>query len=159
MEKGFEFLGFHVHMRWDRRYGYCPRIEIPKAKAKDLRFKVKRMTARNTTPRSLGQALQDLNPIPRGWANYYRYCAGAHRVFTGIDWYTNDRLWRWMRRKRRKVRKLWRDGHHEQYMLAWTSTCRYRLAWIRMPDFDMPFGISCLIRARSMLLFTRRQDS
>jgi hypothetical protein len=59
---------------------------------------------------------------------------------------------------RRPTRKLWRDGHHEQYMLAWTSICRYRLAWIRMPDFDMPFGISCLIRTRSMLLFTRRQD-
>ncbi len=157
MERGFEFLGFHVHMRWDRRYGYCPRIEIPKAKASDLRYKVKRMTARNTTLRSLGQALQDLNPILRGWANYYRYCAGAHRVFTSIDWYTNDRLWRWMRRKRpkarkrdvardrmpstrRPTRKLWRDGHHEQYMLAWTSTCRYRLGWMRMPDFAMSSG-------------------
>jgi hypothetical protein len=135
MDKGFEFLGFHVHMRWDRRLGYCPRIEIPKAKAIDLRYKVKQMTARNTTLRSLGQVIQDLNPILRGWANYYRYCGGAKRVFTSIDWYTDDRLWRWMRRKcpkaskrdiarqrmpseRRPTRKLWRDDQHEQYMLA-----------------------------------------
>jgi hypothetical protein len=27
---GFEFLGFHVTMRWDKRYGYGPRVEIPK---------------------------------------------------------------------------------------------------------------------------------
>jgi len=30
--EGFEFLGFHVTMRWDKRYGYSPRIEIPKAR-------------------------------------------------------------------------------------------------------------------------------
>ncbi len=42
--EGFEFLGFHVTMRWDKRYGYFPRIEIPKAKAADLRHKIKRCT-------------------------------------------------------------------------------------------------------------------
>jgi group II intron reverse transcriptase/maturase len=157
MDPGFEFLGFYVHMRWDRRFGYCPRIEIPKAKAQDLRYKVKRLTGHNTTLRTLGQVIQDLNPVLRGWAAYYRYCAGAHRVFTSIDWYTNDRLWRWMRRKRphartrdlarqrlpsvrRPTRRLWQEGAHEQYMLAWTPICRYRLSWMRLPDFAMSSG-------------------
>ena len=39
VKDGFEFLGFHVTMRWDKRYGYFPRVEIPKAKAVDLRHK------------------------------------------------------------------------------------------------------------------------
>ncbi|MEM9440013.1 MAG: group II intron reverse transcriptase/maturase [Pseudomonadota bacterium] len=157
MEHGFEFLGFHVHMRWDRRFGYCPRVEIPKAKVKDLRYRVKQLTGRDTTLRTLGQTLQDLNPILRGWGNYYRYCRGASRVFTSIDWYTNDRLWRWMRNKRPKAgdrdvarlrtpsarrpsRKLWRDGPIEQHMLAWTSVRRFHLGWMRTPDFTMSSG-------------------
>jgi Reverse transcriptase (RNA-dependent DNA polymerase) len=37
---GFEFLGFHVTMRWDKRYGFFPRVEVPKTKAADLRRKV-----------------------------------------------------------------------------------------------------------------------
>lgn len=34
---GFQFLGHRVCMRWDDRFGWSPRIEIPKTKAADLR--------------------------------------------------------------------------------------------------------------------------
>jgi RNA-directed DNA polymerase len=34
--EGFEFLGFHVAMRWDKRYGYFPRVEIPKNRSRKL---------------------------------------------------------------------------------------------------------------------------
>jgi len=85
MTDGFEFLGFHVTMRWDKRYGYGPRVEIPKAGAADLRRKVKQLTKRNTVLVSLGAKLQELNPILRGWANYYRHCAYAGRVFTSLS--------------------------------------------------------------------------
>jgi group II intron reverse transcriptase/maturase len=156
MTNGFEFLGFHVTMRWDKRYGYSPRVEIPKAKAADLRRKVKQLAGRNTLP-SLGEALQEINPILRGWANYYRYCSGAGRVFTSLDWYVTDRLWRWLRKKRPKARvrdilqakrpsryrpsrRLWRDGPIEQYILGWTPITRFRLGWMRTPDFAMSSG-------------------
>ncbi|CAN7631455.1 hypothetical protein LJR258_004738 [Rhizobium sp. LjRoot258] len=74
----------------------------------------------------------------RGWANYYRYCARAGRVFTDLDWYVGKRLWHWLRWKRpkahgrgilqdhhlrslrRPTRRLWRDGKAEQHLLAWT---------------------------------------
>lgn len=154
---GFEFIGFHVAMRWDKRYGYGPRVEIPKAKAGGLRRTVKQLTGRNTTLSNLGHKLQEINPILRGWANYYRYCARAGRVFASLDWYIRDRLWRWMRKKRpkatardilrshqpssrRRTRRLWREGPIEQYLLAWTSVCRFRLAWMRTPDFATSSG-------------------
>jgi group II intron reverse transcriptase/maturase len=156
MTDGFEFLGFHVTMRWDKRYGYGPRVEIPKAKAADLRRKVKQLTMGNTMV-SLGDKLQEINPILRGWANYYRYCARAGRVFTSLDWYIGDRLWRWMRKKRptarvrdilasrepsrrRTTRRLWRDGPIEQHLLAWTPVGRFRLAWMGLPAFTMSSG-------------------
>jgi len=154
---GFEFLGFHVTMRWNKRYGYGPRVEIPKAKAAALRRMVKQLTRSNTTFVSLSTKLQEINPILRGWANYYRHCPYAGRVFASLDWYIGDRLWRWMRKKfpkarvrdilgahqpsrRRPTRRLWRDGAVEQYLLNWTRVERFRLAWMRTPDFAMFSG-------------------
>ena len=156
MTTGFDFLGFQFGMHWDKRIGFGSRVEIPKAKAADLRRKVKELT-RGTTSRSLGDMLQELNPILRGWANYYRYCVGASRVFTNLDWYVGDRIRRWLHRKRpnsgareiwtayqpstrRPTRRLWRDGEVEQYQLAWTPVGRFRLAWMRTPDFAMSSG-------------------
>lgn len=157
VKDGFEFLGFHVGMKWDRRYGYSPRVEIPKSKAADLRRKVKQST-RNNSWCSFGEKLQEINPILRGWANYYRYCARAGRVFTSIDWYVGKRLWIWLRRQRpktpggvilrdhylrsqrRPTRRLWREGPDEQYMLAWTSVRRFRYCWMGQPDFAMSSG-------------------
>ncbi len=77
---GFEFLGFQVTMRWNKRYGYRPARRNSKAKAADLRHRVKQLTGSNTTLVSLGEKLQEINPILRGWANYYRYCAYAGRM-------------------------------------------------------------------------------
>ena len=145
---GFEFLGFHVTMRWNKRYGYGPRIEIPKAKTTDLRRRIKNLTGPNTTWASLEEKLQELNYILRGWANYYRYCPYAGRVFTSLDWHISDRIWRWLRKKnpkanardilaarqtsrRRVTKRLWRAGNTEQYLLGWTTIERYRLAWCR----------------------------
>ncbi|ESZ53856.1 hypothetical protein X727_33675 [Mesorhizobium sp. L103C119B0] len=91
MTSGFEFLGFRFVMHWDRRYGYGPRVEIPKTKAADLRWKVKARTGTSSARCSLASKLRELNPILRGWANYYRHCAYAGRVFTSLDWYTGMR--------------------------------------------------------------------
>jgi RNA-directed DNA polymerase len=157
MTNGFEFLGFRFVTQWDKRYGYCARVLIPKAKSRDLRRKVKECTGRSSTVGTLGAKLQELNPILRGWANYFRFCFGASNVFTGLDWYTGDRLWRWQRKvrpkanageiakgrqrsSRRSTVRLWRDGSVEQYMLAWTPVSRFRLAWMGTPHFAKSSG-------------------
>ncbi len=154
---GFEFLGCRLRLKWDRRFGYSPRVEIPKARARDLRYRVKQLTGRSTIPWSLDQVLQKLNPILRGWANYYRHCTGAGDVFASLDWYVSDRLWRWMRKKHPKARKseigrarrpsrlrpsrrVWQGAIQEQYILAWTPVGRYRRGWMTTPAFAMAPG-------------------
>jgi len=67
---GFEFLGHRVRIRWDSRFGYTPRCEIPKAKVADLRYRVKQLTGRSRTLVALARQLLDLNPILRGWGNF-----------------------------------------------------------------------------------------
>jgi hypothetical protein len=87
LTEGFEFLGFRFGAHWNKCYGFGTRVEVPKAKAVDLRHRIKQLTGRNTTLVSLDKKLQEINPILRGWANYYRYCAYAGDVFTSLDWY------------------------------------------------------------------------
>jgi hypothetical protein len=144
-------------MRWDTRYGYFPRVEIPKAKAADLRHKIKVLTKVSTNLGTLGQKLEELNLILRGWAGYYRHCARAGKVFTAIDWFVTRRIWCWLRKKyrkarardmmrffgpssRRPTRRLWREGPREQYVLAWTSITRFLLGWMKPPPFAISSG-------------------
>lgn len=58
MTEGFEFLGFRFSVHWDKRYGYGPRVEIPQAKAANLRHKVKQLTQRDSISVSLGEKLR-----------------------------------------------------------------------------------------------------
>ncbi|WP_287230535.1 group II intron maturase-specific domain-containing protein [Mesorhizobium sp.] len=102
-------------------------------------WKVKARTGTSSARCSLASKLRELNPILRGWANYYRHCGYAGRMFTRLDWYTGTRIVRRLRKKRpkarscdiwaayqpsspRPTRRLWREGLVEQHMLAWTPS-------------------------------------
>src|SRR5262249_22550070 len=71
LTEGFEFLGPRVRLRWDERFGFMPRIEIPKLRAADLRRRVKQLTVNRRANLPLSRQLQDLNPILRGWGHFY----------------------------------------------------------------------------------------
>jgi RNA-directed DNA polymerase len=151
LTQGFQFLGQRVRYKWHPRFGYMPRIEIPNSKRADLRYKVKQMTKRSIGW-SLPRLLQKLNPILRGWGNYYRFCTGASRQFATLDFYVGDRIWRWLmkkhghlHRKRRRLvrlpsllrptRKVWREGKVEQYLLSMLRVERFRRGWMRTPAY------------------------
>ena len=155
--KGFEFLGHRIRMAWHDRYGYSPRIEIPKRKVLDIRYRIKQWTTGRTTVRSLAEILRKINPILRGWGHFFRYCMGAKRILCSIDWYVRDRLWRWMRKKHteagaheimrylrrsgaRHGRYVWREGKEEQFLMGYLTVQRFRLGWMRQPDYAMISG-------------------
>lgn len=153
LTEGFQFLGQRVRYKWHPNFGYMPRIEIPASKRADLRNLVKQQTGRKTTSWSLSQLLQKLNPILRGWGNYYRFCTGAGRQFGPLDYYVGDRIWRWLMkkhgplpRKRTRLvrlpsrlsptRKLWREGNLEQFLLSTLRVERFRRGWMRTPAYN-----------------------
>ncbi len=155
--EGFEFLGHRVRMKWDDRFGYSPRIEIPKQKVKDLRYRIKKLTTRSATTWSLETLLGQLNPILRGWGHFYRFCTGAKVVFRKNDWYVRDRLWRWlgkkypkarvreiMRRRRRSSAHpgcmVWREGKEEQFLMGYLTVQRFKRGWMRQPDYALTSG-------------------
>ena len=157
LAEGFEFLGHRVRHKWHPKFGVMPRVEIPKARRADLRYVVKQLTKRSTTARSLLHLLRKLNPILRGWGNYYRFCTGASQIFASLDYYVGDRIWRWLMKKhkglkrkrttlsrqpswKRPSRKLWRTGQTEQFLLASLKVERFRRGWMRTPAFAMVPG-------------------
>lgn len=152
MQRGFDFLGHRVRLKWDRQRGYYTSLEIPKDKTLALRHRIKRLTGRSMKNHSLDSLLRRLNPLIRGWAYFYRHCYGAHRVFSALDWYTGERIWRWLRKKYPKVgtrtlltrykrqaaksrRKVWRTGNIEQFISSALRVERFRPAWMSLPDF------------------------
>jgi RNA-directed DNA polymerase len=60
--------------------------------------KIKKLTGRGSTSRSLAQVLRMVNPILRGWAAYFRYGA-SKKTFSYLGWWTWWRILLWIRRK------------------------------------------------------------
>ncbi|MCA1736231.1 MAG: group II intron reverse transcriptase/maturase [Actinobacteria bacterium] len=97
--EGFDFLGCHFHARlsgpmWERgiRRYYLHRWPSQRA-MKRIRQKVKALTGRNRIHVDIRDVIADLNPILRGWGNYFR-TGNAAEKFNQIDRYTLRRLHR-----------------------------------------------------------------
>jgi RNA-directed DNA polymerase len=155
--QGCEFLGHRVRLKWEHHYGFRPRIEIPKRKVADMRYRIKQWTTRKMTMRSLAWILRKLNPLLRGYGYFYRHCTGVKRILGSIDWYVGGRLLRWMRKKYPKASgrkilsslkqsvvhpsyRVWQDGKEEQFLMGCISVQRFRLGRIRRPDYAMGSG-------------------
>lgn len=153
LTEGFQFLGHRVFLRWDRRWGYWPRIEIPKDKVLDLRYRIKQMTSRGRTHLSFQQVIDDLDPVLLGWGRFYQHCYGAKDVFERVDHYVWDRLRRWLRKKypktpRREIqRRFWRRlAERARYrwvderpvaIVADLKVGRHSLAKLGYPDYAL----------------------
>jgi RNA-directed DNA polymerase len=102
--EGFDFLGCHFRARVSgpllergvRRY-YLQRWPSQQA-MKRVRQRVKALTGRNRVGMDVRDVIATLNPILRGWGNYFR-TGNAARKFKQIDWYVVGRL-RGLMRKR-----------------------------------------------------------
>jgi RNA-directed DNA polymerase len=120
--EGFDFLGCHFRARMSGRLWEQKRIvryylhRWPSQKAmKRLREKVKHRTARHRVGTDIRVVINDLNPILRGWGNYFRTGNAADK-FTELDRYVVWRLRRLMIKKR--GRNL-RAGQAQQWTQDW----------------------------------------
>jgi group II intron reverse transcriptase/maturase len=153
LTEGFQFLGHRVRIRWDERWGYWPRIEIPKEKINDLRYRIKQMTNRGHTHRSFQEVIDALNPVLRGWGYFYQHCYYAKDHFSRVDHYVWDRLRRWLRKKYPKSprlevrRRYWRRigdrprfrwvDERPVFIVSDIKVRRHSLAKLGYPDYAM----------------------
>ena len=108
--EGFDFLGCHFHARVSgrllecgiRRY-YLHRWPSQRS-MKRLRQKIKALTSRNRCHQDIREIITMINPILRGWGNYFR-TGNAATKFVSIDRYVVWRL------KRLLVKRYGRNLH------------------------------------------------
>jgi RNA-directed DNA polymerase len=118
--EGFDFLGCHFRARMSGRLWEQKRVirfylhRWPSQRSmKRLREKVKGLTGRNRVGRDVRFVIEDLNPILRGWGNYFR-TGNAAEKFRQVDYYVHYRL------KRLMIKKRGRNLHAGQAQ-AWTE--------------------------------------
>lgn len=116
--EGFDFLGCHFHARlsgpmWERgiRRYYLHRWPSQRS-MKRVRGKIKAVTGRRSIHRDIRDVIAELNPILRGWGNYFR-TGNAAKKFNRLDWYVVRRLHRLL------VKRYGRNLHAGQ-VDAWT---------------------------------------
>lgn len=107
-QEGFDFLGVHFRKqptRRDPRRSAC--YAWPSQRSmKRIRDKVRTVIDRDDRP-SLAEIVQQLNPIVRGWGNYFSRL-NSSRHFWKVDGYVFYKLRRWLRRKHQRVgRAFW----------------------------------------------------
>ena len=115
--EGLDFLGCHFRARmsgrlWEQRRivrYYLHRWPSRTAMAR-LRAKVRDRTGRNRVGIDIREVIAELNPILRGWGNYFR-TGNAGFKFRQIDWYVTWRLFRLMVSKRGRNPRAGQGDH------------------------------------------------
>jgi len=136
-KQGFDFLGCHLHKRMSGRIWENERKRVyflqrwPSIKSvKRVKQRVKELTPRGVCHRDLRATIEKLNPVLRGWGNYFR-TGNANTKFNQVDSYVWMRLRKLVRaRKGRTLRpgemSRWtRQAFHELGVHKLLGTIRY----------------------------------
>lgn len=115
-KEGFDFLGFHLHKveswRWRGKF-YLQRWPSTRAMS-NIRAKVRALTDRRSTGLAISTVVERLNPVLRGWGNYF-HGGNSARKFTQIDSYVHERLAILATAKHRRPGRRWATT----YNVAW----------------------------------------
>jgi len=122
IQDGFNFLGHTV-----RKYKDKLLTRPAKDRVQDLQAKIKQaiQSSLALNPEAL---IRKLNPLLRGWANYFRNAA-SKRTFSAVDKYLFRQLWHWAKRRHPTKSAGWkRQKYFAAFGLDWNFNVRIRLA-------------------------------
>jgi RNA-directed DNA polymerase len=98
LDEGFDFLGFRIQRRPKPGTNQWHVYTYPSRKSlQAIKDKIRRLT-RRSMHRTLADLLHRLNPVLRGWCNYFRYGV-SKRTFGYIDHFAFWRVIRWLRKR------------------------------------------------------------
>lgn len=129
-EGSFDFLGFSFRKVWNRRRTRRFTLRIPSRKAEaSIRDKVRGLTRYERTVK-LEQVIREINPVVRGWVNYFKI-GNSSDSFHGIRDYIVKKTMRYLRRKQLRRGFGWktldsdllygRYGLFHEYKVAWAA--------------------------------------
>jgi RNA-directed DNA polymerase len=144
MDEGFDFLGWRIQRRRKRGHGGKRMVyTYPSKKAlASVTRKVRSLTCRHKH-RTLAGLLHAVNPLLRGWCNYFRHGVSS-RTFGYVDHFTWWRIVGWLRKRhvglnwgtlRRRHFPDWgiRDGSTAMFRPHTVPITRYRYRGTRIP--------------------------
>ncbi|MDG6913562.1 MAG: group II intron reverse transcriptase/maturase [Nitrososphaerota archaeon] len=111
IDKGFDFLGFHI-FRTTGKGGRRVVLTIPsKASLASIKNKVKKATA-SMVHLSLAKMIETVNPILRGWTNYFRHGASS-QTFGYLHHFSWWRMILWLRKKHKGM--TWKETRRRYF--------------------------------------------
>lgn len=123
VETSFTFLGYHFQPRLVKSktecyfMGFTPAVS--KEAAATFREKI-RIEIRNCNTTDIVALSKQLNPIIRGWLNYFGQYCPSEAFRKGIN-FVNLRLVRWLKRNRKKVKGSLTKAQHFLHHIAMSS--------------------------------------
>lgn len=137
ISEGFDFLGFNIKMYTS---GKCQKLLIKPSKESMVKFRRSLKTAwKEVRSKNTNLVISKLNPIIKGWANYYK-TAVSSEVFSTMDNYLWIRQYRHAKRAHPKKswkwikNKYWGKlclGRNDRWVFGdkVTGAHMYKLAW------------------------------
>lgn len=133
-KQGFDFLGFHLRKveswKWRGKW-YLQRWPSSRA-MKSARAKIRELTDRRYAGLQLEVVVERLNPVIRGWGNYFR-AGNSARKFSQIDSYVHERLAILASNKHKRSGRNWGTRFDSEWLdqlgvCTLTGTVRYGTA-------------------------------
>jgi len=148
---GVKFLGVEIG-------SYYTRIQ-PK-KLRGFKMKLKQLTRRNGG-KPLASVIKELNPIIRGFSQYFRI-ANANRVFKGLTGWIRRRLrsvqlrlWKKATRLHRRLRQLGYKGSFKYIsMTSWRNAASPLASWSMPNDWFNELGLVSLEEIKTGYVFS-----
>jgi RNA-directed DNA polymerase len=144
IDKGFDFLSWRIQRRnWRGRTGKKAIYTYPSKKSlASIIGKIRSLT-RRAKHRTLADLLRRLNPVLRGWCNYFRHGVSS-RTFNYVDHFAFWRIVGWLRKRHvglnmhtlvRRYLPGWRihDGGIEMFRPQTVAIERYRYRGAKIP--------------------------
>ena len=99
IDEGFDFLGWRIQRRpWPSRNGKMAVYTYPSKKSLATIMDKVRTLTRRAKHRTLADLLRRLNPVLRGWCNYFRHGVSS-RTFGYVDHFAFWRVVGWLRKR------------------------------------------------------------
>jgi len=102
LEDGFQFLGFELAKVLNPKSGKRYARTVPAKKSEQrLRDRLRELTPRWRHNQPVGEVVEEINRVLRGWGNYFYY-GHPQRVMARVNHFAAERLRKWLMRRRQK---------------------------------------------------------